>query len=150
MLTGKFFIHGIRVLSLIGAYSEERLSKRELIIDAEFSEDISLAVDTDALGDTVDYDRLCASIRRIAESSSYVLIESLAYAAARACLMFDDRVLSASVTVTKPGCPNGAVSASVSVELFRGEDADRAHISLGFSRSQCNVHTLPSGTTGRA
>ncbi len=119
----------IRKLQLsvyLGVYAKEQLMPRPVVADIELGLDLSRAVASDALSDTVDYDALSQAIRSVcsadatpigADPMRYALVERLAGDIADICLAFDSRIESVRVTVGKPGAIVGAET--VEVELLR-------------------------------
>ena len=111
----------IRKLQLsvyLGVYAEEQEAPRRAVADIELGVDLSRAVSTDALADTIDYAALTdAILARCAPPRRYALVERLAGEIADICLGFDPRIESVRVTIGKPGAIIGAET--VEVELFR-------------------------------
>ena len=87
-----------------GVYEEERLSSQSFIITLTLSLDLSVAGQSDALTDTLDYDSIYELTRRVVEERSFNLIEAMAEAIAREVLNYDKagRIISIGVEVTKP------------------------------------------------
>ena len=112
----KIIIRDLAVSCIIGINDEERTVKQDVIINVVIGADLSTPGRTDAFSDTVDYRAIKRRIFKMAAASSCNLIEALAEKTADICLE-DDRVLSVSVTVDKPGALSNA--RSVAVELMR-------------------------------
>ena len=112
----KIIIRDLAVNCIIGINNEERTVKQEVIINVVISVDLSNAGCTDDFSDTIDYRALKRRIYDMVSSSSYNLIEALAEKIAALCLA-DERAISVSVTVDKPGALSKA--RSVAVELLR-------------------------------
>ncbi len=119
----------IRKLQLsvyLGVYAKEQLMPRPVVADIELGLDLSRAMASDALSDTVDYDALSQAIRSVcsadatpigADPRRYALVERLAGDIADICLAFDPRIESVRVNVGKPGAVAGADT--VEVEILR-------------------------------
>ncbi|MCX7632009.1 MAG: dihydroneopterin aldolase [Turneriella sp.] len=78
MLQLKICVERLRVFASVGIYPDEKKRKQLLWISAELD-----APQADCTSDTmaasVDYDRICSEIRRVATLRHYQLIENLAY-----------------------------------------------------------------------
>ncbi len=110
-------LNGLEVCCIIGDLPEERVRAQRLVVDATL-EISSAAADTDELADTVDYAALTERIRAALASAKCRMIERAAKIAAEEC-MRDERVGSATVTVTKSGAVEGLASASARITLRR-------------------------------
>ena len=71
-------VNDIEVQALIGAYPQERKRKQTLRISYSLYYDASPAEKSDSLHHAIDYDSLTQAIIKQAESSSFVLLETLA------------------------------------------------------------------------
>ena len=74
----KIHIEGLEVLALIGVYDWEREHQQRLIVDVELSADLSMAAQTDDVGNTLNYAEIAQGIRDFAAKSDFKLIEALA------------------------------------------------------------------------
>jgi dihydroneopterin aldolase len=74
----KIYIEGLEVLALIGVYDWEREHQQRLIVDVELSADLSMAAQTDDVGNTLNYAEIAQGIRDFAAKSDFKLIEALA------------------------------------------------------------------------
>ena len=72
-------ISDLAVLCHIGVPDEERAKPQRLLITAVISGDFGRACTSDDLSDTVDYFRVCESIRQYCREHSVKLIERLAH-----------------------------------------------------------------------
>ena len=106
----KLKLNGIEVACVIGDLPDERVRDQILRIDAEL-EILDRVAETDRLSDTVDYAALSERIRQALMAAKCRMIERAAKIACEACLA-DQKVLSATVTVTKFGAIIGLASAS--------------------------------------
>jgi dihydroneopterin aldolase len=102
-------VDDIRIEAFIGVHGHEHDRRQSLIVAVEL--DI-VAPPTDTIGDTIDYNRVVAAARTLADEG-IALIETFSRRLAEV-LMSDPRVVKARVLVTKPGAlPNGVARASV-------------------------------------
>lgn len=96
----KIILPEIEVMACHGVEEWETATPQPFCISVELWLDLSPAAASDDVADTVHYGKLYVAIRRLAETNSFALIETLAAAAARLCLK-DQRVEKAKVTVEK-------------------------------------------------
>ncbi len=115
----KIVIDDIRFLGHCGVSEEERVVGQQLSVDVELTCDLTRAIHSDRLQDTVDYARLSREIQAIGKESNFHLIESLAEKIAEK-LLEDQRIESVLVRVKKPYPPCEAIHGGVSVALHRG------------------------------
>ena len=94
-------INDLKVRTLIGAYSWERINKQELIINITIEYDAAKACRSDKLKDALDYESVATKITKTVERSRYTLLEKLVHKLL-AGIMADQRVESAYVRVDKP------------------------------------------------
>lgn len=79
----KILISNLKADCIIGVKPEERLTPQEVLVDLSLSLDLSKAVGSDDVRDTVDYDELSQSIVEFIEASEFKLLEKLAYETAK-------------------------------------------------------------------
>ena len=96
-------LRGIRAFGHHGADPGEKTTAQPFDIDVSLEIDLSSARASDALGDTLDYSKLHATIVRIVRDTSYDLIERLG-ADVLAALLADARVTRASVRIANRIC----------------------------------------------
>lgn len=70
-------IENLRVSGVIGIHPEERIRRQPLIVNVALEQDFSRAAESDEIGHTVDYTKLCAAIRAFVEAHSFHLLETL-------------------------------------------------------------------------
>lgn len=109
-------IQGIRALGRHGANPRERVDAQEFLIDV----DVWVMTTADSLEGTVDYRTVVQAARQTVESTSYVLLETLAEAVATA-LMEAGPMVRVTAVVHKPGAAKvmgvSDVSAEVTLDL---------------------------------
>ena len=98
----QIIIRDLRFRCIIGVDEQERREKQDVLAQITLDVDLRTAGGSDAIEDTIDYKALKKRILRMAERSSFHLIEALAERIASLCLK-DERVERAEVTVEKPG-----------------------------------------------
>ncbi|HEY5350204.1 MAG TPA: dihydroneopterin aldolase [Candidatus Lustribacter sp.] len=111
-MTDTIELRGIRAFGHHGADPGEKVVAQPFDIDVWFELDLTSARRSDALGDTVDYATLHATIVRLVRERSYDLIERLGADVLDAVLA-DARVARASVRIAKPELLAGATPAVV-------------------------------------
>jgi len=94
-------INDLKVRTLIGAYSWERINKQEVVINITIEYDASKACLSDKLKDALNYESVAANAVKIAGHSRYALLEKLT-ARLLGGIMSDRRVQAAHVRVDKP------------------------------------------------
>ena len=85
----------------VGCLDHERTNAQPFRVDLAVSMHIDAAAASDNLDDTVNYALLADAATHLVETGEFYLVEALADAIGRACLAIDQRLESATVTVTK-------------------------------------------------
>ncbi len=109
---------GLRAYGRHGVYQTERIQGQPFVVDAELEVDLSAAVASDEVADTIHYGELADRLVAIVGGEPVSLIECLADRLVRACLD-DPRVAAATVTVHKPRAPIPHPFDDVAVTLRR-------------------------------
>jgi dihydroneopterin aldolase len=114
----KIILHRMMFRGHHGVHPAERELGQTFEIDIELGLDLSRAMTSDALADTVDYSRLHAIVREEVEDHRYQLIEALAGAMVQR-LMAELPITSALVRVRKPQVPLNGIVGFAAVEIQR-------------------------------
>ena len=85
-MADRLLIHDLSAECRVGVYDWERAKPQTVWVDLELSIDAARAAATEDVRDAVDYAELISSVRRLAKSRSYVLLETLAEHIARSVL----------------------------------------------------------------
>jgi 7,8-dihydroneopterin aldolase/epimerase/oxygenase len=101
-----------------GVHPAERELGQRFEVDIELGLDLSQAMASDQLRDTVDYSRAYAIVREEVEEHRYQLIEALAGAIIRR-LFAELAVTSVLVRVRKPQVPLNGILSCTAVEIQR-------------------------------
>ena len=109
------FVKGLRVEAGIGVYDHEHGRLQTLVIDV--THDLGPA-EVHGLSDTINYETVAASARRIIAEGHVGLVETFAERLALHCLE-DDRVLGVTVRVDKPGALEAADGAGCELTYRR-------------------------------
>ena len=106
----------------MGVTEEERDTAQDLFVDVSLHLDLDVAGKTDDLGDTVDYEAVCAAVEEVVHARAFHLIEAVAQKVADTVL---ERftVREVDVRVEKPGALGHRGVPFASVEIRRGRDA---------------------------
>jgi D-erythro-7,8-dihydroneopterin triphosphate epimerase len=119
-MTDRIYIRDLALRCIIGIYPEERRERQDVIINVVMEGDLSMAPQSDAIEDTINYKSIKKAIVRLVEASDFNLIETMASRILDVCLE-DPKVRRATVTVDKPGALRFA--RSVAVEMSRQRPA---------------------------
>lgn len=122
MSTGdRIVLTGLRVPGRHGVHDHERRDGQEFVVDLTVWAELGRAAGSDALGDTLDYGALAATVAGIVGGPPRNLIETVAAEIAEAVLA-DERVDAVEVTVHKPTAPIPYEFGDVAVVLRRSRD----------------------------
>lgn len=111
------FISQLRIETIIGVYTEERLFPQLLLLDIEFTLDTHAASLSDQVTDTVDYAELTQKIQAWSSETSVHLVEALAQHLAEKILNTYKRVEQVCLVLQK--FPAGLPVAGVGVKITR-------------------------------
>lgn len=73
----KVIIEGLTLYSLIGVYDFERHQKQRVIADLVLHADLTSAITTDEVTNTVDYGKVAERLAELADGASFKLLEAL-------------------------------------------------------------------------
>ena len=122
-MNDSILIRDLELFVLIGTRPEERRQKQKLIINLELFTDLGPAGRSDALADAVDYSRIEENVKRLAEASSYFLLEALGEAICAEVLR-EPKIRQVRLCIDKPGAPRFA--RSIAVNLIRRTEGPEA------------------------
>ena len=114
----RILISELPLLCRLGVPVEERAAPQIVVLDLELSLDLSRAVASDAIADTVNYALVCEVAEEVAQHRPYLLIESLAGEIAEA-LLARFPIEQVRVLVRKPAALARRGAAYAAVELVR-------------------------------
>lgn len=118
MMTGRIFVKDIVLRCNIGITDEERRKKQDVLVNILLFVDLSKAIITDDLKDTIDYTEPYNKIRLLVENKTFNLIERLANSIADICLE-DKKVQKVKVRLEKLHILKDSKSAGVELEKGR-------------------------------
>jgi dihydroneopterin aldolase len=119
-------IRALRVVATHGALPEERERAQPFELDLDLWVDTVAAGANDRLADTVDYGVVVDRVAGLVRETSFLLLEALADAVARAVTELDPRVERVAVVVRKLEPPIAEELGSVGVRVVRGRPGDDA------------------------
>lgn len=108
-------IDNLRLRCMIGFSEHERKDKQDVVITLRLGTDMRRAGETDQPGDAFNYRTVTKAIIQHVEASSYLLVERLATAIARICVV-DHGAPWVQVRVHKPGALRFSDSVGVLIE----------------------------------
>lgn len=115
----KIIMKDLLLRAIIGLEEWERRDRQDILIDLTIYTNVEEAGRLDDVNETLNYRTLTKAIIQHVEASQYRLVEALATAIARICVV-DFKVLKVIVRVEKPGALRFA--RSVGVEIERGPE----------------------------
>lgn len=115
-MNDSIIIRDLEVMALIGTLPHERRTRQKLIFNLEVFTDFSHAGRSDDLADAVDYTRIEAAVKNLAEHSDFRLLEKLGDEAVRLILGFAG-VTETILSIDKPGAPRFA--RSIGIKMHR-------------------------------
>ena len=113
-------LEGLKVRARIGVYDWEHKVEQLLLVDLKLDTDLSAAIASDNLEDTVDYAELALKVQNLGTARHYQLIEHFAGVVADVALE-SARVQAVEVRVHKPGAVADAKGVSVQVRRSRSQ-----------------------------
>lgn len=111
-------ISGLRVFGHHGVFDFEKREGQTFVIDVVLEADLSMAADSDELGDTVDYGTLAQRMASEVAKTRFDLIERLAGHLLDVVLT-DPLVQAAEIRIAKPDAPVDVDLDFVAVRLRR-------------------------------
>jgi dihydroneopterin aldolase len=113
------FVTGLLVHARHGVMEHESKVGQRFVIDLELSVDLSRAIASDKLADTVSYSAIVDTAMRVFTDRNYKLIEAAGGAVAAAILKEFPKVGAIKVTVRKPHAPIAAIFGDAGVVVIR-------------------------------
>ncbi len=111
---------GIRCYGYTGYLPEEQVLGQRFEVDVTLWLDLSLAGESDAIEDTLDYRSIITSVQQLVTTAKFALIERLATAIAQLILQFD-KVTQVQVKLSKPAAPIPDFSGKITIEIIRAK-----------------------------
>lgn len=114
--SGYIFLKDLRFHAFHGVMPQERKVGGDFLVSLRMGYDISKAMRTDEVSDTLNYAEVYALVRKEMEQPS-ALLERVAGRIAEALFAFDPKILSIDLWLTKVNPPMGADCQGAGVEL---------------------------------
>ncbi|HEY4775679.1 MAG TPA: dihydroneopterin aldolase [Xanthobacteraceae bacterium] len=118
-MNDRIFVTGLVVHAHHGVMEHESRVGQRFVIDLELSLDLSDAVRTDKVADTVSYSAIVETAMKVFTTRAYRLIEAAGGAVADAILADFPRVEAVRITVHKPHAPIAAIFEDAGVTITR-------------------------------
>lgn len=113
---------GLAVWAKHGVLAHEKELGQQFVLDVACEMDLSTAMRSDDLADTLDYGVLAERVHDVVASERHDLIERVAQRVLDVCFG-DRRVTAAEVTVHKPSVPLTVAAGEVRVTVRREREA---------------------------
>ena len=120
-MNDKININNLVAYAIIGINSWEWQTKQKIEIDIEIESDLSQAMQSDDINDTVNYRTISKKIMEHVASSEYYLVEKLANKLIEICFNEDQNCISVKMTIRKPGAVRFSESVGVTIMRKRNE-----------------------------
>lgn len=109
----RVFIEGLSIAGKHGVQEHERRVEQEFVLDISATFDARPSAVSDSVEDTVDYVRFRDIAKKVIESETHYLIESIAQKIADEILQ-DIRIADVTITIRKPAVlPSGVPGISI-------------------------------------
>lgn len=118
MAEDRIFVRDLRLRGIVGINDWEREKPQDIVVNLTLFGDFSAAGESDSIEDALNYRTLTKDVIDYVESSSHFLVEKLATALARICVV-DHGAERVRVRVEKPGALRFADSVGVEVGRAR-------------------------------
>ena len=116
----RILIRNLRVQGIIGLNEIERTERQEILINVILYTDVRTAGASDDGADILNYRTVAKDIIRYVEGSAHFLVEALATAIARLCVV-EHHAARVTVCVEKPGAVRSAESVGVEITRDRSD-----------------------------
>jgi dihydroneopterin aldolase len=112
---------GIRCYGYTGYLPEEQVLGQWFEVDVRLWLDLTLATQTDAIADTIDYRQTINLVQNLVKTAKFALLEKLAGAIADGILeqVAPGRISQIQIMVSKPAAPIPDFSGRISIEVIR-------------------------------
>ena len=115
----QIIIKGLEVVAKHGVLKEEQEKAQPFIVNATLHIDTSKAGRSDELSDSVDYGKICESIKEFMTQYRMNLLETIANRLARKLLMSYPEIEAVTLEIEKPQAPIPMKFDNVSVKIHR-------------------------------
>ena len=119
-MSDRIFIRDLLARTIIGINDWEREQRQDVLLNLTLFTELKTAGESDDVLDALNYRTLNKEVLEYVEASQHFLVEALAAAVARICVM-DHGADRAIVRVEKPGALRFATSVGVEIERERAD-----------------------------
>jgi len=95
------FINNLTVDLIVGIHPQERHTRQQIILDLELFMDLTQAMYSDKLSDTLDYDSFVQQLLLQLADTNFKLLEALAKFILEYCFSFS-KIQAVNLKITKP------------------------------------------------
>jgi dihydroneopterin aldolase len=111
-------LEGIRTYGYTGYLPEEQVLGQWFEVDVTLWLDLSVAGESDAIEDTIDYRHIISTVQHLVKTSKFALVERLATAIAQSILAVKG-IEQVQVKLSKPAAPIADFSGKITIDLTR-------------------------------
>jgi dihydroneopterin aldolase len=97
----QLLLRGLRVRARVGCKDDERAYPQMLHMDLGIHFDMRDAIQSDDVADAIDYKAVAATVRELARSREWHLLETMAHDVGTAVRKLSERISRVEITVTK-------------------------------------------------
>ena len=120
MAEDRILIRDLRLRGIVGINDWERKKRQDIVVNLTLFHDLRPAGASDSIDDTLNYRSLTKDVIEYVEGSAHYLVEALATALARICVV-EHRAGRAVVRVEKPAALRFSDSVGVEIERSRAD-----------------------------
>ncbi len=117
----KIGIDQLIIEASIGVYEHEKKNKQMVLVSLQLDCDLSLAKYSDQLSDTIDYDQVVATVKKISHAKHYNLVEHFAFNVSKAVLLSQPLIHVCSIRLEKPTAIPSCKTCWIEMTLSRSQ-----------------------------
>jgi dihydroneopterin aldolase len=114
-------VTGIRAYGYTGYLPEEQVLGQWFEVDVSLWLDLTVAGNTDAIEDTLDYRQVISIVQNLVKKSKFALVEKLADAIAQSILESSAQVAQVQVRLSKPAAPIPDFGGRITIDITRAK-----------------------------
>lgn len=112
------FIRDLEIMMSIGIHDHERVASQRVLVSIDAELDPNMRHNVDHIDETVSYETLVNTVKSLAQTRHFDLVETLAEEVAAECLK-DQRIHAIGVEIAKPDIFSEVVEVGVAIERHR-------------------------------
>ena len=117
----RIHIRDLLVHAIIGINPDERVTKQDILVNADLFFDTKAAGASDDMHDSINYSTITKAMKAHIETAAPGLVERLVADLARICFETDPRIEEVEITAEKPGAVTHTRSVGVTIRRSRSE-----------------------------